>query len=226
MLNAASGFRLDPTLVDDRHDLVVVGNPTNPTSTLHPSDVVRALRRPGRVVMVDEAFLDAVPGSPETLIAPDMSDVLVLRSLTKTWGLAGVRAGYVVGDPALVARLADAQRPWAVGAPALTVLEACATPTALAEVEARAVALEQQRHALVRLLRDAGLEVAGSPRGTFVLVRARGLRDALAQAGIVVRDAGTFPGLDDHWARIAVPDLEGLGRLGQALAMIKVPGLR
>ena len=47
MLNAASGFRLDPTLVDDRHDLVVVGNPTNPTSTLHPSDGLRGLRPPG-----------------------------------------------------------------------------------------------------------------------------------------------------------------------------------
>jgi histidinol-phosphate aminotransferase len=53
----------------------VVGNPTNPTSVLHRREDILALRRPGRVVVVDEAFADAIPGEP---------------ALTKTWALAGL----------------------------------------------------------------------------------------------------------------------------------------
>src|ERR1700684_4186867 len=47
---------LDPTLVPADADLVFIGNPTNPTSVAHPRDVVRRLVRPGRIVVVDEAF--------------------------------------------------------------------------------------------------------------------------------------------------------------------------
>ena len=84
-------------------DLVVVGNPTNPTGVLHPRALLASLVRPDRVVVADEAFMDAVPGEPESLVGTP--GVLVLRSLTKTWALPGVRAGYVVGDPAHLAEL-------------------------------------------------------------------------------------------------------------------------
>ena len=43
--------------------------------------------------------MDAVPGEPETMITGALTGVVVIRSLTKTWGLAGLRAGYAVGDP-------------------------------------------------------------------------------------------------------------------------------
>lgn len=63
-LDPASGFALDPDAVPDG-DLVIIGNPTNPTGTLHPATAIDALRRPGRVVVIDEAFMDFVPGEPE-----------------------------------------------------------------------------------------------------------------------------------------------------------------
>ena len=56
--------------VPDDADLVVLGNPTNPTSVLHPAATVAALARPGRVLVVDEAFADTVPGEPASLAAP------------------------------------------------------------------------------------------------------------------------------------------------------------
>ena len=51
----------------------------------------------------------------------------VLRSLTKTWGLAGLRAGYAVGDAAVIADLRRQQPPWSVSTPALAVIAACLT---------------------------------------------------------------------------------------------------
>ena len=74
-----------PELVDQHAaDLVVVGNPTNPTGVLHPAATIRALCRPGRLVVVDEAFMDAVPGESESLAAEPADGLLVIRSLTTT----------------------------------------------------------------------------------------------------------------------------------------------
>lgn len=92
-------YTLDPALVPTTADLVVLGNPTNPTSVLHPADTIRALCRPGRIIVVDEAFADAIPGEPQSLAAAAGADILVLRSLTKTWALAGLRCGYFLGAP-------------------------------------------------------------------------------------------------------------------------------
>ena len=80
-------------------DMVVLGNPTNPTGVLHSRESILALRRDGRLVVIDEAFADAVPGEPESVASVCAPDVLVLRSLTKTWALAGLRAGYALGAP-------------------------------------------------------------------------------------------------------------------------------
>ena len=65
-LTPEHGFALDPGAVPDAADLVIVGNPASPTGTLDPAAAVLALRRPGRVVVVDEAFMDLVPGEPGT----------------------------------------------------------------------------------------------------------------------------------------------------------------
>ena len=100
LLRAGDGFRLDPAAVPEEADLVVIGNPTNPTSVLHPADAIAELARPGRALVVDEAFMDAVPGEREALAGrTDVPGLVVLRSLTKTWGLAGLRIGYVLADP-------------------------------------------------------------------------------------------------------------------------------
>ncbi len=118
VLRCDDGFVLDPGAVPEDADLVIVGNPTNPTSVLHPADTLLALTRPGRVVVVDEAFMDAVPGETESLTGQLVPGLVVLRSLTKTWAIPGLRAGYVVGDAAVLADFAAQQPPWSVSTPA------------------------------------------------------------------------------------------------------------
>jgi len=202
-------FVLRPELVPEEADLVFVGNPTNPTSVLHPACALRALIRPGRLLVVDEAFLDAVPGEPESLAARSLPGVAVIRSLTKTWGIAGLRAGYLLAEPAVVSRLRSVQPPWSVSTLAAVAVVACSRPAALAEASELASAAVADREYLVSGLRSAGVEVAGVPRAPFVLVRLPGadkVRLRLREAGFAVRRGDTFPGLGVEYLRLAVRD--------------------
>lgn len=223
LLQAADGFALHPERVDDRADVVFVGNPTNPTGVVHRRAALEALRSPGRVLVVDEAFGDAVPGEPESLIGPDLEGVLVLRSLTKTWGLAGLRAGYVVGDPSLVAQLAGQQAPWSVSTPAAAAMVATSAPTAVARADADAAATATARAHLVGGLERLGLApVPGA--APFVLVEVgAGVREELRGRGYAVRRGDTFPGLGPQWVRIAVRDEQTTDGLLDALAQCVAP---
>jgi histidinol-phosphate/aromatic aminotransferase/cobyric acid decarboxylase-like protein len=176
---------------------------------LHPADAVAALARPGRVLVVDEAFADTVPGEPASLTTRgDLPGLLVVRSLTKTWGLAGLRVGYALGPADLVAALAAQQPHWPVSTPALAALVACSSSAARAEAEAVARRTTEHRAALVAAL-PAGVEVVGDPASSFVLLRVpdgAAVRERLRRRGWAVRRGDTFPGLSGEHLRVAVRD--------------------
>ncbi|WP_031060857.1 Rv2231c family pyridoxal phosphate-dependent protein CobC, partial [Streptomyces sp. NRRL WC-3774] len=224
LLREEDGFRFDPAAVPEEADLVVVGNPTNPTSVLHPADTIAGLARPGRTLVVDEAFLDAVPGEREALAGrTDVPGLVVLRSLTKTWGLAGLRIGYVLAAPETIAGLERAQPLWPVSTPALAAAVACTEPRALAEAAHAAHRVATDRAHLVAGLREFapdGLRVVEPAQGPFVLVRlprATDVRRHLRDLGFAVRRGDTFPGLGEEWLRLAVRDRATVNSFLQAL---------
>jgi len=217
-------FVLDASLVPADADLVVIGNPTNPTSVLHPARTITSLARPGRLVVVDEAFADCVPGEPQSLAAEgDLGGLAVIRSLTKTWGLAGLRVGYVLAAQAIIERLRDAQPPWPVSSPALAAAVACSQPAAAAEAEQWAKTLSADRDHLLTSLADIeGVRVLSRPSASFVLLQADrpDLRSALRERGFAVRRGETFPGLDERWIRIAVRDPATTNTFADALRSV------
>ncbi|MFJ4512408.1 Rv2231c family pyridoxal phosphate-dependent protein CobC [Streptomyces sp. NPDC088816] len=234
LLRAQDGFRLDPAAVPEDADLVVVGNPTNPTSVLHPAASIARLGRPGRVLVVDEAFMDAVPGERESLAGrTDVPGLVVLRSLTKTWGLAGLRIGYALSSPEVIAELERAQPLWPVSTPALAAAVACMEPRALTEARDAARRIAADRAHLVAALDSFaghGVRVVRPAEGPFVLVRVPGAAEArrrLRGLGYAVRRGDTFPGLGGDWLRLAVRDrgtVDGFVRaLGSALTPPTVP---
>ncbi len=208
----------DRVRVPDEADLVVVGNPTNPTGVLHD---LAHLCRPGRTTVVDEAFLDAVPGEPLSLAGrADLPGLVVVRSLTKTWSLAGLRIGYLLAAPDTVAALREVQPLWSVGTLALRALQACLTPSALTEADAASVLVERERTRLEALLTGLGVQVIPGSRAPFLLCCVPGhpeVRERLRQHGIAVRRGDTFPGLGPDWFRVAVKDRGTSDRLVQAL---------
>ncbi|TDP38850.1 Rv2231c family pyridoxal phosphate-dependent protein CobC [Nocardia ignorata] len=258
-------YTLDPTRVPEEADLVVLGNPTNPTSILHPAETIQALRRPGRLVVVDEAFadavaylrasagsstarpeaggaatqrvevggaaahrvdaggaappsadVDAVPGAVrpkgiggelESLAGLSAPDVLVLRSLTKTWALAGLRCGYVLGAPEVLARLTQGRPHWPLGTLQLEAIRATAEPAAVAESQHLAQRIAADRDAMIDRLTALGIDVHTPATGPFLLLRVTDgalVRKHLADRGIAVRRADTFPGLGPDHLRVAV----------------------
>jgi histidinol-phosphate aminotransferase len=203
-------FALDPGRVPPDADLVFVGNPTNPTSVAHPREAVLGLVRPGRIVVVDEAFADCLPGERESVAGPgDLTGLVVIRSLTKTWGLAGLRVGYLLAAPDTVRLLAAAQPLWAVSAPALTACAATASPAALHEAGEWALNLAAERAYLLRRLATVGgLRVVPDAAASFVLLdtRVADVRARLLGRGFAVRRGETFPGLGPGWIRVAVRD--------------------
>jgi histidinol-phosphate aminotransferase len=199
-------FGLAGAAVPEEADLVVVGNPTNPTSVLHTREQILALRRRGRIVVVDEAFADAVPGEPESLAGEPLPDVLVLRSLTKTWALAGLRVGYVLGGTEVLDRLTAGRPHWPLSTMQLEAIAACSAPEAVAEAEAGACRLATLRAEMVAGLTDIGLDAVDG-RAPFVLFGvpdAELMRKRLSSRGIAVRRGDTFVGLDGEFLRAAV----------------------
>ncbi|WP_203337420.1 Rv2231c family pyridoxal phosphate-dependent protein CobC [Nocardioides limicola] len=210
LLTSGTGFRIT-TEPETDPDLVMVGNPTNPTSRLHTHAELARLRTPGRLLVVDEAFMDAVEGidTPRHSLAPKAAadpDLLVVRSLTKTYALAGLRVGYLIGHPDRLATLTRRRTPWPVGTLAAAAAEACVGEEGREYAAQVRADLPARLHRLTQTLIDRGFEVTPDAAAPFLLARradAAELRTRLRDRGIAVRRGDTFPGLDDTWLRFA-----------------------
>lgn len=208
-------YTFDPTLVPETADFVVIGNPTNPTSVLHPRETLAALCRPGRVTVVDEAFCDVVDDEAgSTLAGTDLPGLVVLRSVTKTWALAGLRAGYAVGDAEVLNDLSAHRVHWPLGTLQLEAVTACCSAEATVHLDQIREQIHTDRAAMCDLLSDAGIEIAVPPAAPFVLVRTPDghdpgtFRSELREQGYAVRRCDTFPGLDAGHVRLAVRDID------------------
>ena len=209
-------FQLDPGTVDQAlgagADALFIGRPNSPTGSI--VDLTRlgeiARRCLGRRCwcIVDEAFIDFAddPASAVALVK-DNRRVIVLRSMTKLYAIAGLRLGYLVAAEDAVAQLARALEPWSVSGPAAAVGMAClAQPDSWRE-ELRQ-ALRHERDYLEAGLRAiAGVEVFASVANFLMFAVRPGsgpFAAHLCQRGIVVRDLSALPGAGPGLYRAAV----------------------
>jgi histidinol-phosphate aminotransferase len=192
-------FDLDAMLasVTDRTRLIFVCNPNNPTSTVvAPEALTRFIEAvpPHIVIALDEAYVEYIrePMLPDSLeLVRAHSNVVVLRTFSKAYGLAGLRVGYAVGHPELITALNQVYVPFTVTA--LSQAAAIASLDAADELLARTDAVVAERTRVSAGLRDAGFTLPDSqsnfvwlplgPRTTDFVTRA-------ANARIVVRPYG------------------------------------
>lgn len=212
-------FAIDPSAVPESADLVIVGNPASPSGTLAPAATIRALRRPGRTVVVDEAFMALVPGEPESIVREAHADVIVVRSLTKVLGIPGLRAGYVVAPAPLAQRLRAFRPPWSVNALALAALVAAAG--ASDEIDAIARRAVAEREDLERRLQPIrGVRVWPAAANFILIAVPDGPRvlAALRARSIAVRGAATFPGLGENHLRITAREPRRNAQVAETIA--------
>ncbi|HEV2772036.1 MAG TPA: bifunctional adenosylcobinamide kinase/adenosylcobinamide-phosphate guanylyltransferase, partial [Thermoleophilaceae bacterium] len=212
------GFALDPGVVPAAADLVVLGNPVSASGTLDSAAAVMSLRRPGRFVVVDEAFMDLVPGELGTLVHEPLDDTIVVRSLTKSLAIPGLRAGYAIAAVPLARRLRDVRPPWSANALALTALTAVARrPAALAAAATRAEA--ERSDLAARIASIAGVRLWPGAANFCLIEVADGPRvvEVLRSRSIAVRPAASFPGLSSGHVRLTARGPAENERLAEAL---------
>ncbi|MEU6097639.1 aminotransferase class I/II-fold pyridoxal phosphate-dependent enzyme [Streptomyces sp. NPDC047079] len=152
--------------IDATTSVVVVCNPHNPTGSLvtAPELAEFLARVPDHVtVLLDEAYVEFVrhPEAPDSLpLLAGRPNLVVLRTFSKAYGLAALRAGYGLGDPRLVARIRGQQLPYGINAVAAAAVEA--TLEAGEELAARVDAVISERERLHRRLARYGLPVLPS----------------------------------------------------------------
>lgn len=163
--------------------------------------------------IIDESFCDITPDA--TLVAQATAPgTLILKSFGKFWGLAGLRLGFVIGDPALVAALRQMLGPWPVSGPALHIGAAALRDRDWAEATRARLATDAER--LDAVMTGAGAQIVG---GTplfrlYEVDDARHWQTRLARHQIWTR---VFP-YDPRWLRLGLPAADGWARLAQALA--------
>ncbi len=209
-------------------DVVWVCNPNNPTATAEPDGAIESLlaslasgagrlgRRPP-IVVLDEAYAEFT-GRTQVTLRERSPNLVVVRTASKAYGLAGLRVGFAVADPATIAELARYRPPASVSTTsAAVVTDALRDPAAMLETVA---AVERERGRLIAGLRELGWAVGPSVTN-FVLVdlgspvRAGAVAATLLRRGIVPRtfDAGhPLAG----FLRFTVRDAPGNDRLVEA----------
>jgi histidinol-phosphate aminotransferase len=195
--------------------LVFVCNPNNPTATVHPlsaiADFIKKVRAvsPSTAIHIDEAYLDyaADPSGTAAPLALEYPDVFITRTFSKAYGMAGLRLGYALGQPATLKKLSAA---WGMGS--VNVLTAAAAVAALkdtAHMDAERIENKRVRDFTIAGFKDLG--VTGSVANTnFVFLNigrpAAEFRDACAKRNVFV--ARDFPPMEKTHARVTIGTMD------------------
>ncbi|HYJ52834.1 MAG TPA: pyridoxal phosphate-dependent aminotransferase [Allosphingosinicella sp.] len=224
-------FALDPEEVaraagGSRPKLIVLTNLHNPTGNLAGADALRALADIAERVLIDEVYLDAAPGESTAALLGDA--FVTTSSLTKVYGLSGLRCGWILAEPGLAERMWRLNELFGVAQAHADERLSCLALERLDEVAAETPALLDRNRALANAF-FAGredIEVAPMVQNVTAFPRLLGgdierLHDLLREHYDTAIVPGRFFGLADHF-RIGVggaTDMveEGLARLGAAL---------
>jgi histidinol-phosphate aminotransferase len=181
--------------IDATTKLIFCCSPNNPTANLLSSEDILALCALGTIVIVDEAYIDFAQSTSMGKQALTHPNLIVLRTLSKAWGLAGIRLGYCIADPVVISFMIKVKAPYNINAltsrAALQALrkgeEVCRTINAI---------VEEREWLSTNLSTMQCIELVFPSDANFILVRcknATALYEYLAAKEIIVRNRSTEP---------------------------------
>ena len=196
--------------------IMCICNPHSPSGTLYSKeqllDLVDFCNKKEIIFSVDENYIEFADKSMENTLAgmvKDYENLFVIRSVTKFYGMAGIRFGYAVAAENLIDKLETIRQPWSINGLACQVTMAAINDTEFIEKTKQTIAKEKA--ALAKALgKIEGLHVYPSVTD-FLLVKMENkkitstmLKELLAKERILIRDCCTFMGLDDHYFRVTI----------------------
>jgi len=212
--------------LDNRTAIVIIVSPNNPTGGVASGADVRriAAAAPQSLVLIDQAYIEYADEGIDLAVL-DLANVVVVRTMSKAWGLAGCRVGYAIGSADVIAVLRAAGGPYPVAGPSLA-LALAQLRRGDAALRAHVTEVRAERAKLRELLCTRGVS-AGASQANFVLAdvgrRAAFVRDGLRARGILVRDFPARAGLETR-LRITLPgDPADFERLTTALDTVLAP---
>lgn len=196
--------------------IVSICNPHSPSGTLYNRetvwDLVDFCRKKDVIVSVDENYIEfAEKGQDATMVGyvKQYENLFVIRSVTKFFGMPGIRFGYGIAAESLIDTLQTVRQPWSINSLAGYAVLAAFKDTEFIENTKRTITKERAQFAKM-LSEIGGLHVFPSETN-FLLVKIVNknvtstiLKEELAKEGILIRDCSTFVGLDDSYFRVAV----------------------
>ena len=227
----AEDFSLDldaarDLVLERRPSVVLLPSPNNPTGTALPPEAVSMLceaaasYEPGGLVVVDEAYGEfRRAGTPSALeLLPEHRNLVVTRTMSKAFALAGGRLGYLAADPAIGDAIRVVRLPYHLSA--VTQATALAALRHAPELLGRVDDLRAERDATVAWLREQGFEVADSD-ANFVLFGRFGDRHAVWQGlvdrGVLIRETGP-----ESWLRVSVGTPDEMAAFRKALMDVTI----
>ncbi len=218
-LREEEGFALSPVRLKKEMpgaDMVFICNPNNPTGRVEKKSVVRSIieaaRETGQMLVVDEAFIDFVEKREQHTILPlveKYQHLVILYSLTKFFGIPGLRLGVLIAAPAIVARLEAARDPWSVNWLAQVAGEAALSDGEY--VKATRDLIAREREYLFRSIAQVPNLRPFPTDANYLLVKITDQHMSspvfaaeTAKRGVLVRDCSTFSGLGENYIRVAV----------------------
>ena len=221
----AEDFSLDlagaRALVEERRpSVVLLPSPNNPTGTALPPEAVSLLCEAAGdgLVVVDEAYGEfRRTGTPSALaLLPRHRNLVVTRTMSKAFALAGARLGYLAADPEICDAIRVVRLPYHLSA--VTQATALAALRHAPELLSRVADLRAERDATVTWLGDQGLEVADSDANFVLFGRfpdRRAVWQALLDRGVLIRETGP-----DGWLRVSIGTAAEMGTFRQALTEV------
>jgi threonine-phosphate decarboxylase len=212
-----------------KNGCVFLCNPNNPTGIIMPKSkvvkIIKSAKKKNTLVFVDECFIELVIGSNESIVKEikKFDNLFVLRSLTKSFGLAGIRIGYGLGSKKIISILNKIKIPWNVSGLAQKAASAALCHRFYLD-KARSLIKRESKYLSDSIAKIPNFSCHSSATNFILIkskIKSKILQKRLLAKKILIRDCSNFRGLDDHYIRIAVKNHKENVKLIKALESIK-----
>jgi len=212
-----------------KNGCIFICNPNNPTGKLIEKNqllkIIKKAKKLSTIVFVDECFIEMVPESNESIISyvKKYDNLFVLRSLTKSFALPGIRIGYAASSKHMIEILKKIKIPWSVNSLAQDAAN-IAFKNKSHLTKSNLVIKKELKYLTNKISKLNGFDCNKSSTN-FILIKTKkdstSLQKKLLEKKILVRDCKNFRGLNDHHIRVAVKSHKDNLKLVKALENIK-----